>query len=271
MTVCEPWVTADDLMSDDACSGRLDGVNDDLIARGLALAQEVLFRLSGERFPGLCTEVVRPCGRMAGASRLRWSTNAGSLAEWSWRQGWGRCGHAADACGSSTLPRVPLGRYPVVSVDSVWIDATVLDVTDYTVEDSRYLVRLDGEGWPCCQRLDRDYLTDDDTFAVEFTYGRAADDAAVAALMTYAPEVILALCPGSTDCALPARVQSITRQGVTATIVDPLDFLDNDRTGIVVVDAWLKAVNPKGRRGAARVSAPTGKPVTRLVDGPTGS
>ena len=127
------------------------------------------------------------------------------------------------------MPRVPLGRYPVVSVDSVWIDATVLDVTDYTVEDSRYLVRLDGEGWPCCQRLDRDYLTDDDTFAVEFTYGRAADDAAVAALMTYAPEVILALCPGSTDCALPARVQSITRQGVTATIVDPLDFLDNDR------------------------------------------
>lgn len=263
--MCEPWVTDDDLMGDTACSGRLDGVNGDLIARGLAIAQEVLYRLSGERYPGLCTDVVRPCGQVAAGWRQRWASNGGTLTDWRWNRGWGRCGHAADACGSSTLPRVPLGRYPVASIDAVWIDGDVLDPSAYAVEDRRYLVRVDGDGWPCCQRLDLDYLTADDTFAVEVTYGRAPDAAAVGALMTYAPEVILALCPGDTDCRLPARVQSITRQGITATIIDPLDFLDEGRTGIPVIDAWLKAVNPKGRRGVARVTAPTGKPVTRLA------
>lgn len=265
MTVCEPWVTDDDLIGDEGCAGRLDAVDPVLVSRGLAIAQEVLYRLSGERYPGLCSEVVRPCGQMAAGARLRFASYGGSLGDWRWRRGWGRCGHTADACGSSTLPRVALGRVPVVSVDAVWIDGDLIDPSSYAVEDGRYLVRIGDEGWPCCQRLDLDYLSDDHTFAVDFTYGRAPDDAAVGALMTYAPEVILALCPGDTDCRLPARVQTITRQGVTATVIDPLDFLDNDRTGIPVIDAWLKAVNPKGRRGVARITAPIGKPVTRLT------
>lgn len=274
MTVCTPWITEDDLTGDDGCGSRLDGVDPALVTRGLALAQEVLYRLSGERFPGLCTDVVRPCGLTPGASwtrRALYSSAYGPVwGAWGWRQGWGRCGHASDACGVSTLPRVALGRVPVVSVDAVWVDGSLLAASSYRIEDGRYLVRVDGDGWPCCQRLDRDYLTESSTFAVEFTFGREADAAAVAALMAYAPEVILALCDDTTDCRLPARVQTITRQGVTATVVDPLDFLDNDRTGVVVVDAWLKAVNPRGRRGVARVSSPIGKPVTRLSD-PAGS
>lgn len=268
MTVCTPWLDAADLIDDEACGARLVDVDPTNVQRGLDLATEVLYRLSGEKFPGLCTDVVRPCGRRpAGGPSWRHPVSAPT---WTWDRSWGVCSHPADACGSCTLPRVALGRYPVESVDAVWIDGALLAASAYMVEDRRYLVRVDGDGWPCCQDLAGDYLTDDDTFAVEVTYGRDPDDAALVALRVYATEVALALCPGDNDCALPQRVQSITRQGVSVAVVDPLDFLDNDRTGIVLVDAWLKAVNPKGRRGAARITAPTGKPVTRLSD-PAGS
>ena len=43
-------------------------------------------------------------------------------------------------------------------------------------------------------------------------------------------------------CALPDRVTSITRQGVSWTVLDPQDFLNQGRTGMARVDAWLSPV-----------------------------
>lgn len=43
-------------------------------------------------------------------------------------------------------------------------------------------------------------------------------------------------------CALPDRVTSISRQGVSWTMLDPMDFLDKGLTGIGRVDQWLAAV-----------------------------
>jgi hypothetical protein len=44
------------------------------------------------------------------------------------------------------------------------------------------------------------------------------------------------------SCALPERLQTVTRQGVSWTILDPQDFLDQGKTGMPRVDSWLSAV-----------------------------
>jgi hypothetical protein len=45
-----------------------------------------------------------------------------------------------------------------------------------------------------------------------------------------------------TPCALPERITSVTRQGVTWTMLDPQTFLDKGFTGMARIDHWLAAV-----------------------------
>lgn len=59
------------------------------------------------------------------------------------------------------------------------------------------------------------------------------------------------------SCSLPERVTSVNRQGVSWTILDPLDFLDKGLTGIGSVDQWISAVR---RRGAAGLIDPLTRP-----------
>lgn len=42
-------------------------------------------------------------------------------------------------------------------------------------------------------------------------------------------------------CSLPERVTSITRQGVSWTMLDPMDFLGVGLTGVGRIDTWLSA------------------------------
>lgn len=43
-------------------------------------------------------------------------------------------------------------------------------------------------------------------------------------------------------CALPERVTNITRQGVSWTMLDPMDFLGAGLTGVGRIDTWLSVV-----------------------------
>lgn len=43
-------------------------------------------------------------------------------------------------------------------------------------------------------------------------------------------------------CSLPERVTSVTRQGVSWTMLDPMDFLDKRFTGMGRIDSWLATV-----------------------------
>jgi hypothetical protein len=60
-------------------------------------------------------------------------------------------------------------------------------------------------------------------------------------------------------CQLPERVTSVTRQGMTFTLLDPQDFLDKGRTGLYVVDLFLRGANPRGAMRPARVFIPTSR------------
>jgi hypothetical protein len=70
---------------------------------------------------------------------------------------------------------------------------------------------------------------------------------------------------GDETCALPQRVTSVARQGVSYTVLDDQDFIDNMRTGLYAVDLFLKASNPDKARARARVFSPDTNRARRIT------
>lgn len=255
-SACTPWAT-----DADVCSPCDDytfpiGLLDDM----LAVATDVLYELSGRRFPGSCQDVVRPCATSARTDdwrdRYAFADGLGRI-----RNG-GGCSCAADVyCGCARPPAIQLGVYPVTSIVTVKVDGVTLDASRYRIDDYRWLVRLsdaDGTnpGWPCCQDLTK-ATTEDDTFEVTFTYGVPPPPAGVTAAARLACELALMCSPETIDrCRLPKRVTQITRQGITALVLNPNDFLSDGRTGIYEVDLFVRTYNPNGMRRPAAVWSP---------------
>jgi len=50
-------------------------------------------------------------------------------------------------------------------------------------------------------------------------------------------------------CALPDRITTVTRQGLSWTILDPQDFLQRGLTGMGPVDQWISGANLRGYAG----------------------
>lgn len=233
VSVCSPWATTDDVCSPCDDYSFAAGLLDD----SLLIASDVLFELSGRQFAGCCQDTVRPdLACLCGPDR------------------WQHC-----RCGG--LSEVSLGGYPVTAIDEVLVDGTVLDPSEYRIDDYRWLVRLpDPEGrsqrWPCCQAAGQP-TTEVGTWEVTFTYGTPPPPAGVRAAADLACQLALSCQPETIEsCTLPQRVTSITRQGVTAVLLDPFDFLDDGKTGIYSVDLFLRTYNPAKLRCRAAVFSP---------------
>jgi len=202
------------------------------------LATEVLWALSGRRF-GLCSSTVRPVRRGDGEAWRRWESwldlPYGSVAA-----GFCGCPGLGCACGPTgtelTLPG------PVHAVTRVVIDGQELPAAAYAVYDRRWLMRLDGGSWPSGQDLTK---ADDQPGAWAVTYQRGVEVPAggKVAAGTYACEVAKAMV-ADTTCRLPRRVQTLVRQGVQASFVDPAQLARDGMTGLPEVDQWLRVVNP---------------------------
>jgi len=57
-------------------------------------------------------------------------------------------------------------------------------------------------------------------------------------------------------CRLPARAQSVAREGVDVTLLDPAALYEAGLTGLAEVDQWITAVNPARLRTRPSVSSP---------------
>lgn len=240
--VCSVWASRE-LMPCDAADWA-----DTLVDDALAAASSILYVLSGRQFPGVCSATVRPCAWRPGQSqrtRYRWGT-------WEWRRAWGSCGCRSDAvCGCGGLSQVEL-RQPVAEVTEVLVDGDVLDPSAYRVDDWRWLVRVDGDSWPCCQSLELD-STEPGTFEVSFGFGALPSPGGDRSAAALACELAKAWQPElAGQCRLPQRVQQLTRQGVSL-VMNPADVFDGGLTGISDVDLWLRSVNPKTDRGGGFV------------------
>lgn len=98
-----------------------------------------------------------------------------------------------------------------------------------------------GGCWPECNNILRDD-TEEDTWSVKVTYGRPVPELLRLATAQFACELIK-MCIGK-PCGLPQRVTSISRQGMNASFLDPMEFMKEGFTGLYLVDLAIKTYNP---------------------------
>jgi hypothetical protein len=249
--LCATWCDTEDIPGP-----VLDKVTDAAILDdAIRMASSVLYALSARRWRGSgCITTVRILAAVPGCERPEgWDPS------WGWWAGWGTfTPSVADLavnrlCACETHPdTVTLPDYPVAVVHEVRIRGTLLDPTTYRLNSGRVLERLSGGSWPTCG----------DGMEVVYSHGQDPPDGGRLATGALAGQIALWLA-GSKDCKLPERVTSISRQGVTMTVLDPADFLDKGRTGIAPVDLWLTAVNPDGHRSPPSVWSPDTAPTVQ--------
>lgn len=233
--VLDPWIDDDDL-GPCASVGTIEQR-----ARAIAVATELLYVASGRRF-ACHVDTIRPTSTGAGCGcNMTLVDRALAIREGTW------CGCAGGA--GIVLPG------PVSAIVAVTIDGVVLDESAYALFDNRRLVRVDGLGWPCCQSLT---TPDGDvgSWSVEYRHGTQPPVSGVSAAIELACETARFLA-GDTNCRLPRRLQTVTRQNVTVALVDSQDFLDKGRIGLPLADYFLTYFGAPSRTGRrARIASP---------------
>lgn len=213
------------------------------LASVCTVATEILFLLSGRKF-GVRTETVRPrTGAVDGYGLpVGVATSGGRL--------FGR--REGEPCWL-------ILKSPVQQILEVKVDGVVLDSGQYRLYDNRKLVRVPAAPgannlWPLRQRLELDD-TQVDTFSVSYQWGVPVPEGGKVAAQTFACQ-LAKYVNRDADCALPDRVLSVTRQGVSQTLIDPSDLIKASRTGLYLCDSWLAAVNPHGNRRRPTITSP---------------
>jgi hypothetical protein len=88
---------------------------------------------------------------------------------------------------------------------------------------------------------------------VSYTYGTPPPITGRMAAKAMATQFFLQWSGRESECDLPDRVMSVTREGVNWVLLDNQDFLDELKTGIYMVDMFLRSVNPDKARVKAKV------------------
>jgi hypothetical protein len=237
---CEPWPFQC------ACC-QIDGASPEVTGRAVLAATEVLWAATGRRF-GLCPITgLMPCPDNCEASGP-WVTSGWpnpSLVGGRWfNLG---CGGCATGCSCNTRSQFTL-PYPVTSVTRILVAGTPLATGAYQLENYRHVVRVDGGYWPECN---------DGSWKVDVLAGNAVPALGLLAAAELACEMVKACTPGQ-QCRLPARVQSITRQGISQTFLDPQSFFEEGRIGLYTSDLFIQTFNPSGLKSRPIAMSPDG-------------
>lgn len=242
MGLCTPWITAADILERVPSSDEKNRIQDSGVLPSAALdACNILYALSGRQFPGTCSAILRPTGPYGWGCSHQSVSMLPDLVS----RGVGIDSYlAATNGGSCGDGGITLGLYPIKSVTTIKINGVTLDPSTYRVDDQRYLVRPGVMFWPFFQRIDLPD-TASPTFSVAVTYG--ADPPSNGPTAAAAFGVELARYRAGMSNRLPARVTSLTRQGVTVSAIDQMSYLKEGLTGLYEVDIFLTAYNPGGQ------------------------
>lgn len=238
VSTCAPWAEPTHAAIDPAVT-----FEDGILESALQIASDILFEFTNQRWPGECTETIRPvgCGCRGYGPAVYGSTVShvvGAGPRW------------FVGTHSSGVSEIRLPGYPVVGVDEVKIDGDVIDAARYRIDNNRTLVYLPAstsavrQSWPCSQdmKLDSDQV---DTFEVTYRYGTLPDVGGQFAAARLGFELALAFDPKAdpTRSQLPQRVTQIVTRGQTLAMIDPLDLFEKRKTGLAEVDLWAAAKN----------------------------
>lgn len=227
--------------ADDSC--RPASITDTQWEAAVDAASDILWALTGRQF-GCCPRQVRPCRE--GFEDQGWLS---MVAGWRGGRTWtpmviggvwyNLCGCSTSGCSCSCLCEIRIPA-PVCSITDVWMDGKPLvEGTDYRVADGNRIIGINGTCWPWCQHLDQP-LTEPETFGVDYLYGNPVPAAGRLATGALAAHLAVAC---DTSCKLPDHVTQVTMDGVAMTF-DPAKYAEAGLTGLEIVDAWVKAVNP---------------------------
>lgn len=232
------WITPEEL------SGTLS--SEALAHEACSTASFILWTLSGRKYTKTrtVTETYEcPCRRAPSDLELRRSQygvypiiDNGAVTNRTLSDG--DCG-----CGPAGHTRLRLEGQPVRAVLEVVGASGALDPASFRVYNSG-LLELDSvtPGGVC-------------GLTVTYTWGTGIPGAGRAAARRLAEELLRGWT-GDDDCALPSRVTNVSREGISFTVMDKQEFLDDLRTGVYEVDLFLRAVNPDRARKRARVYSP---------------
>ncbi|MDE1904831.1 MAG: hypothetical protein KGH75_00080 [Rhodospirillales bacterium] len=259
-----PWVKASDVLQAPALADFT--VSAELAADMAMAASECLYGLSGRQYTGAAGPVtVRPVARPTDIDTRfghRGVPNGYQTAGQA-TTAYGMPGSGAvNYFGTSKPSEVELYGYPVTGIDLVKIDGIVIPPNEYYVQDRRTLVRrrpsasatpTERYGWPVNQLLDLPD-TEPGTFSVTYRYGVAPPQLGVNAASVLAVQLVLNALNQANS--LPQRITSISRQGVSVSVVDVMDFLKDGLTGIWSCDIFIRWANPTGARLPSLVWSP---------------
>jgi len=145
------------------------------------------------------------------------------------------------ADGLSPDARIRLRGRPVTKIISMRNkNGTVLDPSSYYLVDHSTIHIKAGTPWTPCN------------VEITYQYGIPVPTAGKMAARKLAIE-FARLWSGDEMCELPQRVTSVSRQGVSYTILDNQEFIDELRTGLYEIDLFLKTVNPDNARRKSKV------------------
>ena len=257
-----PWVVKAIAALEKAGAGDVDP--DAVCAEAAVIASQVLYELSGRIFTGECgPETIRPLARPTDKDgRSAWMGGMGYNTSWGYANWYDSVPGVCSHYGSLNPPEIDLGAYPVTGILLVKIDGVTIPADEYELRDFKRLVRMrpsasavptERWGWPTGQIQD---LPDSEpgTFSVTYNYGQPAPASGQLAARKLAEYFVLPQLGDTTH--YPARVTSISRQGVSAQIVDIIDVVKTGATGIWEVDVFLRSVNPNKNQRQAAVWSP---------------
>jgi hypothetical protein len=146
--------------------------------------------------------------------------------------------------GMSPDARIKLRGRPISKIHSIRNKhGAIINPSQYYLVDHSTIHITAGTPWTPCNT------------EVTYEYGAAVPMAGKMAARTLAME-FAKLWAGDDDCQLPQRITSVSRQGVSFTILDNQEFIEELRTGLFAVDLFLKTTNPDNARRKSKVFSP---------------
>ena len=143
--------------------------------------------------------------------------------------------------GMSPESRIKLRGRPITKIHAIRNrTGEILDPSSYYLVDHSTIHIKAGTPWTPCNT------------EVTYSYGTPVPVAGKMAARKLAIE-FARLWSGDDQCELPQRVTSVSRQGVSYTILDNQEFIDELRTGLYEIDLFLKVVNPDNARRKSKV------------------
>lgn len=201
----------------------------------------ILYKLSGEKYNGLQTTTEVYTADTSMSTLTQPAVVGGAM-------------YNFPRSASEGNRELRLRHTPVRSIQSINYLGRTLDPSEFSLRNNSYVVQKNSMPW---------ILNPVTELEVTYTHGTPPPAAGRRAAIRLANELIL-WDKGSGNCALPERISSVSKQGVSYTVMDPQEFISNGKVGIYEIDLFLAAANPTKAKKRPRVFLANGPRAERI-------